>query len=1559
MHRLSQLFIFALVYFVFVWNFISVQCGGKEVHVNVLSTHTTSHHHLLHEALEYVNSEHGSQLYWKTLQALNEDRTFLHAQCTQSCQFDKLKHILHNRFSIQTKLLEWALATRHYTPVLHAFNQMAHANHSTFTPPYMLCDAPIAHTHTTVHIHLAKSSIPLFQNDHIFPTSHSAQTTNTSCVLYSSYDSQFFSFHTHFVKWLETNPHVSYAVRPLTDSRLLSDSMHRSSDNMKLDSLQGYLVELQIKNMEYKTLLTTDKGTSQSTDESAYVHGVNFDALQNDFPQLKNQFSKFEQHLKSQKHEDNIKIWDMKDFGIQTAYTVMQNQSVSLQLQTLASLSQNFPQHIQELSSLRVPEEFKRQLQNSRLQSGVNVVQLNGQQLDLDKLSIFTLYNLFVRESNLFSSFKNHWSPEILNDIPVLSKLYSMFLFKRPKLSTEHRFSIFHSSEENNLRTVLYLNNIETEPKYNRFPNHLSELLQPSHYGRLRWVRRHTFEALFVVDPSKRLHIQIVQSVLSLQNSGYPIRMGFIFSPGENVFSQEQEVNVDLTGAQTSADSPSHQVYSPPFDLCALLYYMHKTYGMQSAMQFLMQYVAPATHPSLNAITLQKAIAANDNTKHDITVQNDWSSIQSAYSNQLRYLHSTGLTHSGVPLLVLNGKIIAMTNIHPQHVPQSLLSHIQQDYPFIQSLISQGVLKDDTKDIQQAILEHTRALSNYHAQIFSKGPVYLPPNLLLSQVETSSTDDSVVTVRSLIDGTHDQMSVQFAYHVCFNMNEETQWNIASGLIKHISRLPSEKRSQYSFQFMHNQEKLNLQAKKRIGLFNSGFKSLDVNSSEFITELKQMLFASSFSEDEISPDASDARTHHDHSICSSWGDHLQQKKNSLREDSGPISTQSQTILLELNGRLIEVTDKFTMFDSLEQHEQSFVRFTEELISHTPSQHESPLAVSSASLTALVASDVAHSDRIAPPTFSQVKNVVQSCTETRHICIDSVAKTDARFEYPLIHAQLNPLSEIGATYTHILKEIYEHFENSLQIILNPVLEYTSLPLKSWYRFSFSPQLRFHHTEGNRESNNIVFDTFSTQNFAQILTMNVKPPETWLIETSYARYDLDNINLLSVSEDVIEARYQLKHIIISGSCFDDTLFTPPRGLQLFLDTPPNRMHAQDTLVMSNFGYFQLKANPGFHDLYIAPGKHSEVYQISSALVTDFYSQSNPIQSKLQSGEQIERISIPILHFEGPYVFLNVRRRPNQERTDLFDSPENSAGALWRSVKNRVLNSDEDTKSTVHIFSVATGHLYERLMRIMMLSVIRHTKRSKVKFWILGNYLSPQFKEILPQMAKDYGFEYGLVTYKWPAWLFKQTEKQRLIWAYKILFLDVLFPLDVKRIIFVDADQVSRTDMTELAEMDIQGRALAYTPFCSDRPEMEGYAFWTGGYWKNHLRGKPYHISALYLVDIQQLRKQYAADQYRSIYDNLARDPNSLSNLDQDLPNYAQQVVPIFSLPQHWLWCETWCSEKSKSKAKTIDLCNNPETKEHKTEAAKRIIPEWEGYDKEINVDYVGGSLDKEKQD
>ena len=60
-------------------------------------------------------------------------------------------------------------------------------------------------------------------------------------------------------------------------------------------------------------------------------------------------------------------------------------------------------------------------------------------------------------------------------------------------------------------------------------------------------------------------------------------------------------------------------------------------------------------------------------------------------------------------------------------------------------------------------------------------------------------------------------------------------------------------------------------------------------------------------------------------------------------------------------------------------------------------------------------------------------------------------------------------------------------------------------------------------------------------------------------------------------------------------------------------------------------------------------------------------------------------------------------------------------------------------------------------------------------------------------------------------QTEKQRLIWAYKILFLDVLFPLNVRKVIFCDSDQVVRGNMAELWNMDLH--VITFPPWGGGR--------------------------------------------------------------------------------------------------------------------------------------------------
>jgi hypothetical protein len=87
----------------------------------------------------------------------------------------------------------------------------------------------------------------------------------------------------------------------------------------------------------------------------------------------------------------------------------------------------------------------------------------------------------------------------------------------------------------------------------------------------------------------------------------------------------------------------------------------------------------------------------------------------------------------------------------------------------------------------------------------------------------------------------------------------------------------------------------------------------------------------------------------------------------------------------------------------------------------------------------------------------------------------------------------------------------------------------------------------------------------------------------------------------------------------------------------------------------------------------------------------------------------------------------------------------------------------------------------------------------------------------------------------------------------------------------------MKELRDLDLGGAPYGYTPFCDSRTEMDGFRFWKQGYWRSHLQGRRYHISALYVVDLRRFRRIAAGDRLRGQYQALSQDPNSLSNLDQ----------------------------------------------------------------------------------
>ena len=341
-------------------------------------------------------------------------------------------------------------------------------------------------------------------------------------------------------------------------------------------------------------------------------------------------------------------------------------------------------------------------------------------------------------------------------------------------------------------------------------------------------------------------------------------------------------------------------------------------------------------------------------------------------------------------------------------------------------------------------------------------------------------------------------------------------------------------------------------------------------------------------------------------------------------------------------------------------------------------------------------------------------------------------------------LDPLTEPTQRAAPLLIAIRDVLKLPLKLIIAPrhVVD-NDVPLSSYYRFVVDPLASASNPPKAR------FENLPTNH---LLTLRMDVPELWDVQQAHGVQDSDNLRcdtrfgcgdegyILSrdnTGEDLsskglvelTQIDYSLKSLLLFGQCYDVSKNTPPNGLQLTLDRMSlaaaaatevdeilvqpdgsiigsqdnsirtSRDHA-DTLVMKTAGYFQLRSNPGVWSLQIEEkSRGSEIFH----LVDGKISASGQVS---QAKTAVERKSKTLVakDFTSPFHVLLVKRKKGFEKAELY----------FDEVDSNVV--DKSSNDTVHVFSLATGHAYERLLKIMMLSVTKRTS-APVKFWLFSN--------------------------------------------------------------------------------------------------------------------------------------------------------------------------------------------------------------------------------------------------
>lgn len=1374
----------------------------------------------------------------------------------------------------------------------------------------------------------------------------------------------------------ELGPFLEASRQPNPFWQVIFRHADGAASDQQFDLLTGYGFELAIKSSEYKTHAEEKVETVEASDDAGDEEE---DATEKNGTR----------GVASDEEEDSdqiLKNWQIKDIGLQASTKIKSSKTPLL---TLMRLSQNFPAQVVGLSKRSVSKSLRRKSDELRqfMRDGAEVFSMNGRLVrpDHSELSLFplmqTLHPFFVGVERLVRlGISERVACEILKEVKGSGKAPQRLDWRSKALPPP---------------VYQVLKDKDTQ----RWSSSLRSLFFG--FGGLSPVRLPLYNLVFVFDPAE---VEDLGSALALlKQMPLPANLHFVMTTASTAeLAWEEEVLGSKPSWLSSSQARSEKGQVSQTLASTFAYMLAK--GRKRVQSFL-----TAAHEWVSSLNVNRWPETEEGLqkikelwlasfKKEAPTEDTWlellrngSAVGGYVANCSDYAASTGVP---VPSLLVNGKIMLKGAYSGQH---AVLQSVAEEQQRIQQAVYMGALTDSS-DVSEFFVSQG-VLSAYHPEIspdmaesggeegvkeqMKQGSYHLwVPEPFLKLTFVSSLEPEVPEVES-----DPGEGVIAFYHVLVLRGMEHVYMLKS-LASHFlapERLPTKGQTFASHLAVLIDESQGPHLKVLASCLRAilGLKAESDDAEEIRSLNRQKLSVLKFlgtaipiamqdpqlpaerlrdlcrlalqkklprpgvealiSQDLSSPEEDlkllqNLAGQNDPDAVAIWV--CNGRRIDLQAGGQAISARHVHALELLEGQYDLPKSSSEEPEESEEEDSKEVEVTTKALSQWLADESASLPASVYGLVAAIRSEVlshAKHDR-----FTQPAKIFERAPAAFRVKIPP-AKPDAASPIT-VYGILDPLSTTAQSASAALALFGMAFNAEVNLVLNPTLQVEEYPLKRYYRevvrwperLADGRLLSDVAEEANAQvGRGIAEFTLATQH---TLTAAVHALPTWLVTAHEAEHDMDNLRPVDVLSKGghCQTTYALRQLYVEGQAMilgeEGWPIATAKGMQFEITGKGALEASDDTIVMGNLGYFQVRGDPGFYRASLKSGSNDTFQLVTTddLEVSSYITPPHQLRVKMRPGKSHEDL------FEG-----KASKKSHKSGSSIIGALQSLLGG--EGAGNVVKASDGE--ETIHIFSVASGHLYEKLLGIMILSV-RNNTQNPLHFWLIDNFLSPKFKAFIPMMAQRYDFKYDFVTYKWPSWLNPQSEKQRLIWAYKILFLDVLFPQDVPKIIFIDADQVVRADVKELWDLDLQGKVYGFVPMGDSNPDTEGFRFWKQGYWKSHLGTMPYHISALFVVDLVEFRRTSTGETLRGVYNQLSRDPNSLANLDQDLPNFAQHQVPIFTLPSEWLWCETWCSQESKDFAKTIDLCQNPLTKEPKIVMAKRIISEWQTFHNEVQA-------------
>ncbi|XP_076026136.1 UDP-glucose:glycoprotein glucosyltransferase 2 isoform X2 [Genypterus blacodes] len=1200
------------------------------------------------ETSEFV-AEDGNEKFWQFVDTVKELTIYKQGESVRTYYNLVLKKAGQFLTDLQINLLKFALSLRSYSPAVHASQQIA-----SDEPPPEACPAFVSvhgqyscSTKDIKKLLKAAAGRPgpfLYKTDHRYPGIN--KTDVPLVILYAEIGTKkFSSFHKVLSEKAEAGALIyvlrHFVAEPKPQRMLLS----------------GYGVELAIKSTEYKavddTKVKDSKTVTNAEDEdNDEVQGFFFGTLKKSHPELEEQLVELRKHLLESTNDlAPLKVWELQDLSFQAAARITSVPKYD-GLKLMRDLSQNFPSKARSLTRVAVKQEMRKEIEENQkhlsetigVHPGDGVLFINGLHIDLDVHNPFSILDILRGEAMVL---------EGLHNLGIKGEDQAKLL----RLPVNH----VDDSYALDIRdpAIMWINDIENDPLYRNWPTGVQELLRATFPGVIRQIRRNFFNLVLFLDPVQEESIELVKLAELFYRHKIPLRIGFVFA----VTTKDEIDGFSDAGVA----------------FYRLLNYIADEYdSSQALLSMVSMYNKVGVGETLTIDTVTdylKRKFPKANAERILGIESEYDDKR---KEGTQFYKKSGL--GALPLALFNGVPLSSEEMDPDELETIILQRIMDNTNVFQRAVFMGQLTEGT-DVVDYLMEQGNVVPRMNHLILTTDRSYL--DFTASPVADDWED---TTMFSYLDS-RDKTAVMAKKMKYFTNSDEDGM---SGMSIWIAG-DFEKSSARTL-LLNSLKHMKASPGVRVGVIdNPSSKPSEDNTVLFRALWASLLtqknkaaadFVQKLLKEESIQLLQQGAKMKDLLLKGMDEDAFEKKFNTLEVDFIRSQQLFCREVLKLtpgqravvgNGRvlgLLEEQEEFTLedFHLLEK------------ITLSGSARNVKAKVKQMGMKAKQASDlVMKVDALLTATpKGEARRDVHFIKDSHSVLRLSPRENEVFYD---VVAIVDPLTREAQKMSPLLIVLSQVVNVRLQVFMNCRAKLSEMPLKSFYRFVLDSDVNF---LGNDTVSAGPVARFMDLPESPLLTLNMITPESWIVQAVRSPHDLDNIHLQEVS-GVVAAEYELEHLLLEGHCFDLSTGQPPRGLQFTLGMSRDPL-MYDTIVMANLGYFQLKANPGAWTLRLRKGRSEDIYQILTHDGTDSPSDAGDVIIVLNS-------------FHSKIIKVRVQKKAEKINEDLLSEASESKG-LWDSIASITGGSkkhegEQKKDDVLNIFSVASGHLYERFLR------------------------------------------------------------------------------------------------------------------------------------------------------------------------------------------------------------------------------------------------------------------------